>query len=259
MIDTHAHLNIEQYEENIDQIIQNAQKIGVNKIIVVGMDKKTSLKAIQLANQYDMIYATVGIHPSYVDNSNHNELNELYNKNKVVAVGEIGLDFYWREDNKKLQEQIFEEQIQKAIKLNLPVIIHTRNSFNETYNIVKKYKNQLRGVFHCFSSNLSDAKKVIDLGFYIGIDGPITFKNKNQNLVEIVKNIDLKHILIETDSPYLTPEPYRGKTNQPANVYYVAKKIAEIKKLSIDEVINTTSNNAKNLFNLEVKKNEKNI
>lgn len=259
MIDTHAHLNIEQYEENIDQIIQNAQKIGVNKIIVVGMDKKTSLKAIQLANQYDMIYATVGIHPSYVDNSNHNELNELYNKNKVVAVGEIGLDFYWREDNKKLQEQIFEEQIQKAIQLNLPVIIHARNSFLETYNIVKKYKNQLHGVFHCFSSNLSDAQKVIDLGFYIGIDGPITFKNKNQNLVEIVKNIDLKHILIETDSPYLTPEPYRGKTNQPANVYYVAKKIAEIKKLSIDEVINTTSNNAKNLFNLEVKKNEKNI
>lgn len=253
MIDTHAHLNIEQYEENIEQIIQNAQKIGVNKIIVVGMDKKTSLKAIQLANQYDMIYATVGIHPSYVDNSNHNKLNELYNKNKVVAVGEIGLDFYWREDNKKIQEQFFEEQIQKAIKLNLPVIIHTRNSFNETYNIVKKYKNQLRGVFHCFSSNLSDAKKVIDLGFYIGIDGPITFKNKNQSLVEIVKNIDLKHILIETDSPYLTPEPYRGKTNQPANVYYVAKKIAEIKKLSIDEVINTTSNNAKNLFNLEVK------
>ena len=251
MIDTHAHLNIEEYNEDIDDVIFRAKKKGVNQILVVGMDYKTSKRAIELSKIYDDLFATVGIHPGYVNESNLEELVNLYNEKKVIAVGEIGLDYYWQDDNKERQEYIFEEQLKLAIKLNLPVIIHTRNSFNEAFEIVKKFEGKLRGVFHCFSSNFKDALKVINLGFYIGIDGPITFKN-NQVLEEIVKNIDLSKILIETDSPYLTPVPYRGKRNEPGNVYYVASKIAEIKKMQLSEVIKITTNNAKELFKFEV-------
>lgn len=251
MIDTHAHLNIEEYNEDIDDVIFRAKKKGVNQILVVGMDYKTSKRAIELSKIYDDLFATVGIHPGYVNESNLEELVNLYKEKKVIAVGEIGLDYYWQDDNKERQEYMFEEQLKLAIKLNLPVIIHTRNSFNEAFEIVKKFEGKLRGVFHCFSSNFKDALKVINLGFYIGIDGPITFKN-NQVLEEIVKNIDLSKILIETDSPYLTPVPYRGKRNEPGNVYYVASKIAEIKKMQLSEVIKITTNNAKELFKFEV-------
>ena len=252
MIDTHAHINIKELSSKIDEILLNAKNKGVNQIIAIGMDYKTSKEAIRLAMEYDEIYATVGIHPSFVKGSNHHLLNELYNNEKVVAVGEIGIDLY-HDYNKKtfdLQKKVFEEQLLKAIKLDLPVVIHIRNSFEETYQIVKKYKGKTRGVFHCFSSDLKDAQKVIDLGFYIGLDGPITFKRNNEELLEIVRNIDLKHILIETDSPYLSPEPFRGKRNEPANVYYVAKKIAEIKNIELDEVIKTTTQNAFELFGI---------
>lgn len=249
MIDTHAHINTKQYDNRIDEIVSNAKNNGVNKILAVGMDYETSLRAIELADSYNEIYATVGIHPSYVDDSNHLLLDILYKEKKVVAVGEIGLDYYWRTDNKVLQEKVFEEQILKAIHLDLPVIIHTRNSFNETYEIVKKYKGKLRGVFHCFSNDLEDAKKVIDLGFLLGVDGPVTF-NKNEPIRSIVESLDLKHFLIETDSPYLTPMPFRGKENQPAYVMYVAKKIAEIKNISVEEVIKQTTLNANSLFKL---------
>ena len=249
MIDTHAHINTKEYDNRIDEIIQNAKRNNVNKIITVGMDKKTSIRAIELAEQYDEIFASVGIHPAYVDESNHNDLNNLYNNKRVVAVGEIGLDYYWKDDNRKLQEKVFEEQLLKAIELDLPVIIHTRNSFKETYEIVSKYKGKIKGVFHCFSSDLEDAIKTVELGFYIGVDGPITFNN-NEPIRTIIEKIDLKHILIETDSPYLTPVPFRGKKNEPANVMYVAKKVAEIKNISLEEVIKQTSINAKNLFKI---------
>lgn len=252
MIDTHAHINFEELSSNIETILHNAQKKGVEKIIAIGVDLESSIKAIELAKTYSNIYATVGIHPGYVDDSNHLDLDSLYNNKKVIAVGEIGLDFYWRSDNKEIQIKIFEEQIKKAIKLNLPVIIHTRNSFFESYEIVKKYKGKVYGVFHCFSGTYEDALKAIDLGFYIGIDGPITFKNKNEELIKIVKNIDLKHILIETDSPYMSPEPFRGRKNEPSNLYYIAGKIAQIKKVPLDEVTKITTNNAKMLFRIEV-------
>lgn len=253
MVDTHAHLNINKYNGTIEDVVDRAKAKGVNQIIVIGMDYETSVDAINIAKRFNNIYATVGVHPSYVDNSNHYKLDGLYSENKVVAVGEIGLDFYWRKDNKELQEKVFIEQLEKAIELDLPVIIHTRNSFDETFKIVEKYKGKLRGVFHCFSGNLEDAMKVIDLGFYIGIDGPITFP-KSTVLHEIAEKISLDKILIETDSPYLTPVPYRGKTNEPKNVYYVAMKIAEIKKINLKEVVETTTNNAKTLFGLEANK-----
>ena len=251
MFDTHTHINTKKYENILENTITNAKNNGVNKILAVGMDLETSKLAIDIANNYENVFATVGIHPAYVNNSNHFELDNLYNNKKVVAVGEIGLDFYWTKDNKELQIKVFEEQLQKAINLNLPVIIHTRNSFKETYEIVKKYQGRLTGVFHCFSSNLEDAIKTVELGFYIGIDGPITFKNNNTELIKIVKNIDLKNILIETDSPYLTPKPFRGKMNEPANVRYVAEKIAEIKNVDLSEVIKQTTKNAKKLFKIK--------
>lgn len=251
MIDTHAHINMKEYDNNIEEVLLKAKNNGVNKIVVVGMDYESSIRAINLANKYPNLYATVGIHPAYVDNSNHEDLNKMYNNKKVIAVGEIGLDYYWQNKNKELQEIVFEKQLKKAIKLNLPVIIHTRNSFNETYQIVKKYKGKLRGVFHCFSSELEDALKVIDLGLYIGVDGPITFNN-NEPIRTIVEKISLEHILIETDSPYLSPTPHRGKTNDPSNLKYIAAKIAEIKNITENEVINTTSNNAKKLFSMEI-------
>ena len=250
MIDTHAHLNIDKYKSPIEEIVRRANENGVKQIIVIGMDYKSSLKAIEIANKHNL-YASVGVHPSYVDDSDHNSLNNLYENEKVIAVGEIGLDFYWRNDNKMLQEKVFEEQLLKAIKLNLPVIIHTRNSFRETFDIVKKYQGKLKGVFHCFSGNLAEAIEVINAGFYIGIDGPVTFKKSNE-LHEIVKKVPLDKILIETDSPYLTPEPYRGKTNEPANVYYVAKKIAELRNITLEAVSKQTTLNAISLFGLEM-------
>lgn len=249
MIDTHSHINTKDFIDRIDEVIINAKNNGVRKIFAVGMDYETSITAIELANKYSNIYATVGIHPSYVDNSNHLELNDLYNDSKVIAVGEIGIDLYWKQDNLKLQEVVFEEQILKAISLNLPIIIHVRNSFNETYNIVKKYQGKVSGVFHCFSGTLEEALKVIDLGFYIGVDGPITFK-KNEPIASIIEAVDLKHVLIETDSPYLSPVPFRGKQNEPANVMFVAKKVAEIKGIPFEEVVRITTNNAKSLFKI---------
>lgn len=250
LIDTHAHLNVDKYNNNIKEVLARAKEKGVFKILVIGMDYKTSMRAVDLANKYDNLLATVGVHPAYVDTDNHLDLDNLYTDKRVVAVGEIGLDYYWRQDNKLLQERVFEEQILKAIKLELPAIIHTRNSFEEAYNIVLRYNGKIKGVFHCFSGSLDDAIKTVDLGFYIGIDGPITFNN-NDELVKIVKTIPLDKILIETDSPYLTPVPFRGKINEPACVYYVAEKIAEIKGISIEEVIKQTTANAVKLFKLE--------
>lgn len=250
MIDTHAHINIKPHKDKVDLILSNALKNGVNNIISIGMDYKTSLIAIKQSEQYKNIYASVGIHPAYVDNSNHHDLNKLYKNKKVIAIGEIGLDFYHTDKNKDLQIKVFEEQLIKAVKLNLPVIIHTRNSFDETYQIVKKYHEKITGVFHCFSSNLEDAMKAIELGFYIGLDGPLTFKKNNEELIKIAKEVPLNKILLETDSPYLTPEPKRGKVNEPANLIYIAEKLAKIKEVSLEEVISETTKNAKELFKI---------
>lgn len=249
MIDTHAHINTVEFDDKINLIIDNAKKANLKNIFAVGMDYETSLKAINLSKQFEMVYATVGIHPSYVNDSDHNKLNDLYNNEKVVAVGEIGLDYYWTSDNKELQEKVFEEQIQKAIKLNLPIIIHTRNSFIESYKIVKKYQGQVTGVFHCFTGTVEEAKMILDLGFYLGVDGPVTFKNA-ANIKDIVKFTPLSKLLIETDSPYLAPTPYRGKKNEPSYLPFIAKEIALIKNVSFEEVVEQTTNNAIKLFKL---------
>ena len=249
IVDTHAHLNTEDYQEDLEDVLIRSKMNDVNQIIVIGMDEETNLKAIELAEEHDMLFATVGVHPGYVDNQTTDHLESLLNKKKVVAIGECGIDLHWRQDNYELQRSIFIEQIELAKRFKLPLVIHTRSSFEEAYQCLVSSKGKVTGVFHCFSSNLKDAKRAIDLGFYIGIDGPITFK-KAEDLVEIVQNIDLKHILVETDSPYLAPMPYRGKRNEPAHTKYVVEKIAEIKKRSVEEVMKQTTENAYNLFNL---------
>jgi len=251
MIDTHCHLNIETFKEDYQKVIENAKEAGVKQIIVIGIDPKSNQKAIELAEQYPFIYAAVGIYPGVVDEFGIEGLRPLLDHKKVVALGEIGLDFYWRDDNKKRQIEIFEKQLDIAEELNLPVVIHTRNSFREAYQCVKPYKGRIKGVFHCFSSTLEDAKKAVDLGFYIGIDGPVTFKNA-KDIKEIAKHIPLDKILIETDSPYLSPHPFRGKRNEPMRLPYIAQAIADIKGIDVSEVIKQTTINANNLFNLGV-------
>lgn len=251
IVDTHAHLNMEDYDHDLDHVLSRALKNDVTKIIVIGMDDASNQKAIQLAEEHEMLYATVGIHPGYVDSDQDtNRLRSYINHPKVIAIGECGLDFYWREDNKELQFRIYEEQIKLAIEFQKPLVIHTRNSFKEAYEKLIPYQGQVQGVFHCFSSDLADARKAIDLGFMIGIDGPITFK-KNDVLKEIVENIDLSHILVETDSPYMTPAPHRGKRNEPGNTRYVVEKIAEIKKMDVHEVANMTRQNAYRMFHIK--------
>ncbi len=249
IIDTHAHLNTLEFQEDIDQVVHRAKKNHIKNILVIGMDEPHNLKAIELAKTYDMLYATVGVHPGYVDEQTTDHLEDLLKSEKVVAVGECGIDLYWKQDNLDLQKKIFIEQIELSIKHDLPLVIHTRNSFNEAYECLLPYKGKARGVFHCFSSDTNDAKKAIELGFMIGIDGPVTFKNAKE-VHELVEKIDLKHIIIETDSPYLAPHPYRGKRNEPSYLTYVAQKIAEIKGISFEEVAEVTSKNAIKLFRL---------
>ncbi len=249
IIDTHAHLNTEEYKDDIKEVLKRAKMNHVNQIVVIGMDEASNELAIRLADEHEMLYATVGVHPGYVDHETTDHLESLVTKKKVVAIGECGIDLHWRQDNYDLQRSIFLEQIELAKRFNLPLVIHTRSSFEEAYQCLLPSKGKVTGVFHCFSSNLEDAKRAIELGFYIGIDGPITFR-KAEELVQIVENINLKHILVETDSPYLAPMPFRGKRNEPTYTKYVVEKIAEIKKISVEEVMKQTTENARGLFKL---------
>ncbi|MFH1692717.1 MAG: TatD family hydrolase [Bacillota bacterium] len=249
IVDTHAHLNTDEYKNDLDLVLARAKKNNVTQIIVIGMDEPSNELAIRLAHEHHMLYASVGVHPGYVDHQKTDHLEVLLKQRKVVAIGECGIDLHWRQDNYELQKEVFLEQIELAKRYKLPLVIHTRSSFEEAYRCLLPSKGKVKGVFHCFNSDLKDAKRAIDLGFYIGIDGPITFK-KAEELVDIVKAIDLEHILVETDSPYLAPMPFRGKRNEPAYTKYVVEKIAEIKDISIEEVMRQTSKNAQDLFNL---------
>ena len=250
IVDTHLHLNTDDYKDDLNQVIRDANDQDVKKLIVIGMDHKTSKQAIEIAETYEGVYASIGLHPGYVDEGDDPAfVKEYINHPKVVAIGETGLDFYWTKDNMELQIKRFAEQIELSIKYHLPLVIHTRNSFQEAYDLLKPYKGKAYGVFHCFSSNLEDARKAIDLGFYIGIDGPITFKNPKE-LLPVVQEIDLSNIIIETDSPYLAPTPYRGKRNEPKYLVEVVKKIAEIKHMTEKEVKDITTRNAHQLFKL---------
>lgn len=249
IIDTHAHLNIDEFKDEIPELIHRALESDVQKIIVIGMNSKANQRGIELT-EHKNLYATVGIHPADVNEGlDIDVLREQLKHNKVVAIGEIGLDLYWVKDNLPLQIEIFKKQLDLAIELDYPVVIHMRDSAQEIYDVVKSY-TKLRGVMHCFSADLEWAMKFMDLGLYIGIGGPVTFKN---NLVakDVAKNIPMDRLLVETDSPYLAPVPHRGKRNEPSYTKLVVDEIARLRDLSIDAVSKQTSQNAIRLFNLK--------
>ena len=249
MIDSHAHLNIEDFDKDVEMVIKDAFQAGVKSMIIIGIDQDTNKKALEIVEQYEGLYATVGIHPSVADEGDVDSIIKHLRHPKVVAVGECGIDLHWRKDNLKQQLHVFDEQIKLSIDYDLPLVIHTRDSFDEAYQALLPYKGKAKGVFHCFSSNLADAMKAIDLGFYIGLDGPVTFKN-GKDAQEIAKHIPLNKLLVETDSPYLAPTPYRGKRNEPKYLPLIIKEIARLRGLSETEIERQTAENTKQLFHL---------
>ncbi len=247
LIDTHCHLSLDDYE-NIDEIIKNMDVI----MITSGFNDKTNLEVLRLISKYDNVYGTLGIHPENISDITNDSFkiieDNLYNP-KIVAVGEIGLDYYWVKDNKEEQKLLFKKQLDIATKYNKPIVVHSRDSIQDVYDILSQYK--LKGTIHCFNSSIEMAREFIKLGYKLGVGGVVTFKNAKK-LREIVENIDISNILLETDSPYLTPEPHRGEKNKPSNVYFVAQKIAEIKNENIDFIIKKTWDNARSLFDLNI-------
>lgn len=245
MIDTHCHLNREDYSD-LDEVIEKVNDI----IIVSGADLKSNIETIELCKKYKNIYGTLGYHPSEVDNEiDFRLIEENMNNQKIVGIGEIGLDYHESKENKEKQKELFIKQIELAHKYNKCIVVHSREADMDTYEILKKYAKGLKIDIHCFSSSLEMAKEYIKLGCVLGIGGVITFKN-GVKLKEVVKNIDLKHIMLETDSPWLSP--FRGSRNEPYNIYYVGEEIARLKEISKEQVFLETRKNAINQFDLNI-------
>ena len=247
MIDTHAHI-LSKYYDNIDEIVSLLKNKNVLYVLNAASNYEESLEVIDLSKKYNkFLLPVIGIHPESVNEKNNLEkIEELIKENKVYAIGEIGLDYYWVKDNKEEQKELFINQIKLANKYNLPVVVHSRDAIQDTFDILKEYKT--KGLIHSYSGSVEMAREFIKLGYKLGIGGVLTFKNSK--LYEVIENIGLENIVLETDSPYLTPEPFRGKKNYPSNVYYVAKKIAEIKNISIEEVLEITTKTAISLFDI---------
>lgn len=255
LFDTHVHLNSKPFIDDIDNVVKLIKKNNVSKMICIGYDLQSSLAAIDLAYSYpNLIYAAIGYHPNDCKDLSDDDLERLENmmdEPVVVALGEIGLDYYWDSVEHDIQKEFFIKQIRIAKKKNKPIIIHNREATKDVYDILKNEDiSNIGGVMHSYSSSPEMAKEFIKLNMMISISGVVTFKN-NKKTQEVVKEIDLDHLLIETDCPYLTPEPFRGKTNYPHYTIYVAEKIAEIKDIDYKEVIEKTYNNAMKIFNIK--------
>ena len=252
-IDTHAHVYAAELTSDLDLVMKNALAIGINKIIMPAIDSSSLDAMLKVEQQFpENCIAMMGLHPCYVKENYKEELKlveEWIGKRKFIAIGEIGLDFYWDKTFAKEQHIVFETQMQWALDLHLPIAIHTRNAMGETIEAVKPFaKKGLRGVFHCFSGSKESAEQIIGMGFYLGLGGVLTYKNAG--VAEAIKDIPMEYIVLETDAPYLAPVPYRGKTNEPAYMIEVAKKLAEIKSLPLHEVAAITTSNAEKLFEL---------
>ncbi len=246
MIDTHAHILSEFYDD-IDELIEELKNKDIIKVINCADSIETSKEVLNIYNKYEgYLLPAVGIHPENIDNSNLETIENIIKEHKVFAIGEIGLDYHYNDENKDEQKEYFIKQLDLALKYDLPVIIHIREAMQECFDILKTRKN--RGIIHCFNGSVEMAREYIKLGYKLGIGGVLTFKNSK--LYEVIEKIDLKDIVLETDSPFLSPEPFRGKKNKPCNVLYVAKRIAEIKNISLEEVINTTTATAKQIFDI---------
>ena len=251
IFDTHAHYDDKAFDEDRYELLDAMPKNNVKYIINQGTDIETSKFSISLAEKYDYIYAAVGIHPEEIyKEENVEDIKKLTSHKKVVAIGEIGLDYHYDNTNKEDQLKYFKEQLHLANDVNLPVVVHSRDAQKDTLDTLKSIKINNSGVVHCFSGSLESAKELLKLNFYLGFDGPITFKNA-QKALEVLEYIPLDKILIETDAPYLTPIPFRGERNNSMYLTYVINKIAEIKNLSADEIADITMNNAKTLFKID--------
>ncbi len=253
IIDTHTHIFVKDYNDDIEEVIARAIKQGVNKMLMPNIDSSTIKDLLALHYSFpNHCLPMMGLHPTSVKEDFEKELSiieQQLNSQKYIGIGEIGIDLYWDKIFKEEQHEAFRYQLRLAKKYKLPVSIHTRNSFDVTLNIVKhELTNDLKGVFHCFTGSLAEANKIIDTGFFIGIGGIITFKNSG--LSEVVKNIPSKHLVIETDSPWLTPVPHRGKRNESSYLINIIEKLAIIKGVSIEEVAEITTDNATKIFNL---------
>ncbi len=278
LFDNHAHYNDEKFSEDRDEIIREIYNSGVTKFICAGYSLESSIKALEIAEKYDFIYTISGISPNDIPGKNQdedlegkteeekeklftesmqivdNQLEEIENlaqNKKVVAIGEIGLDYYWNKQNKELQKQVFIKQIKLANRLDLPIVIHTREAVMDTLDILKNIQPTIKpGVFHCCPLNIELVKEALKLDFYISFAGPVTFKN-SKNAREIAQMVPLNRMLIETDSPYLAPEPVRGTRNDSRNVRFIAEKIAEFRGVTVEEIARATYDNAVNVFNLK--------
>ncbi len=260
IFETHAHYEDEQFNEDRNEVFENVYATGVERVVNVGSDMETSRKSIDLASSNEKIYAAVGIHPTYAascDDEAICELRQMCADDKVVAIGEIGLDYYWDDCPEEIQKESFIKQLELAKELDMPIIIHSRDACADTLEILKgfvedlkKSGRKIRAVMHCFSYSPEVAKEYIDMGFYLGIGGVVTFKN-SKKLVETVKEIPLERMVLETDSPYLTPVPFRGKRNDSSKLTYVIEKIAEIKETDAEEVSRVTWDNSCRLYRID--------
>lgn len=248
-IDTHCHLSKEDYDD-IDLVIKENRESGIGKIIISGCSKDSIDESIELSKKYDDIYLTLGYHPSevgLVSDEDLIELEKLLNLDKVVGLGEIGLDYYYGKDNKEEQIDLFRKQLSIAEKVDIPVVIHSRDAVEDTINILKEY--DLTGVIHCFSGSVETAKIYTSMGYMLGIGGVVTFKNSN--LYKVVEEVGLKNIVLETDSPYLAPTPFRGQKNSSKYIPLIGSRIAEILNIGVSEVAEETTKNACSMFDLD--------
>lgn len=254
IFESHAHYDDEAFDKDREELLNSFMDKGIEYVVNIGSTISDSKKTIELTKKYPFIYGSIGVHPSETKDMNEDDikwLKEMSSLDKIIAIGEIGLDYYWNNVERAVQKHWFERQLDLAKEANLPVVVHSRDAASDTFDIIKNAKlDEKLGVLHCFAYSKEMAKQYIDMGFYIGVGGVLTFKNARK-LREVVEYIPLDYILLETDSPYLAPEPNRGKRNDSTNLKYVASEIARIKNIDYEEVIEITRNNGINLFRIK--------
>lgn len=252
MIDTHSHLFEDEFKEDLSLCINRCKENNVNKIVLVGFSHETNNKAQELSKKCDIFYPTAGLHPSEATVNYLNDFNQLVefiNNNKIYAIGECGLDYHWTKENISEQHELFKLQCELAIKLDLPIIVHSRDASQDTFDIIKSYGGKLKGVMHCYSGSFEMALEYVKLGFYVSLGGPVTFKNAKEPKL-VAEKLPIDRLLIETDSPYLAPTPHRGERNESSYVKLVLEEIAKIRNMSVEELDKITTNNAIKLFKI---------
>jgi len=253
ILDSHAHYDDPSFDIDRNELLENLNKKGILAVINCSADLETAQKSLNLSRKYDFIYSSIGVHPLNIENISKNyltEIKKMVNNEKVVAIGEIGLDYHYNSKNKEFQKKIFKEQLELAEEFNLPVIVHDRETGLDVINLLENY-NLKKSVIHCFSGDLQVLEKILKLNMYIGVGGTLTFKN-NVNLVNVIKKFPLERILLETDAPYLAPVPFRGKRCDSSMIIYTAQKLSEIKEININKLLEIIKNNFCEFFNIKV-------